>query len=112
MIEIIEKGNEKFIMICPTCGCKFSYSIDDFITGSISKTVKCPCCSQILYHIDRVKEYFPLTRDKTSEYEKLQEWLRRQLNSAGIVAVPYENTNPCNNCSFYREYIIHFQFFL
>jgi len=46
MKEIIEHGYTKFKGECFTCGCKFTYEIDD-LTGSC---VICPDCGHYVNH--------------------------------------------------------------
>ena len=47
MIKIIEHGTRK-IEECPTCGCKFSYEIEDLRMKPIRKEwiVNCPQCGK------------------------------------------------------------------
>lgn len=46
MIKIIKDGQKKFIGNCNTCGCQFSYEINDISHG----TVLCPCCGGYCTH--------------------------------------------------------------
>lgn len=46
MIKIIKDGQKEFIAKCPTCGCEFSYQLDDIGFGS----VVCPCCGRYVAH--------------------------------------------------------------
>lgn len=46
MIKIIKDGQKEFIAKCPTCGCEFSYQLDDIGLGS----VVCPCCGGYVVH--------------------------------------------------------------
>lgn len=47
MIKIIKDGQKKFVVKCHTCGCEFSYEINDVVLGS----VVCPCCGNYVAHI-------------------------------------------------------------
>ena len=47
MIEILEKGPQKFTAKCHHCGCLFSYELEDLTTG---EQVKCPQCSSFCTH--------------------------------------------------------------
>ena len=46
MIKIIKDGQKKFIGNCNTCGCQFSYELNDISLG----TVLCPCCGGYCAH--------------------------------------------------------------
>lgn len=41
MKEAIKISYERIYMNCPTCGCEFSYKVED--AGAIDKII-CPCC--------------------------------------------------------------------
>ena len=46
MIKIIKDGQKDFIAKCRTCGCEFSYQVNDITTG----LVVCPCCAGYVAH--------------------------------------------------------------
>ena len=46
MIKIIKDGQKEFVGKCQTCGCEFSYQLDDIGFGS----VVCPCCGRYVAH--------------------------------------------------------------
>ena len=46
MIKIIKNGQKDFIAKCQTCGCEFSYQVNDITTG----LVVCPCCAGYVAH--------------------------------------------------------------
>lgn len=48
MIKIIKDGQKEFIGNCVTCGCQFSYEINDIALNG----VRCPCCYHIVAHKD------------------------------------------------------------
>lgn len=43
-IKIIKQGVKEFHIICPYCGCEFTYENEDVHEGIVS----CPCCGAIL----------------------------------------------------------------
>lgn len=43
-IKIIKQGVKDFHIICPYCGCEFTYENEDVHEGIVS----CPCCGAIL----------------------------------------------------------------
>ena len=47
MKKIIKKGTKEFITNCPTCGCEFSYELEDIY---MSDKVSCPCCDNTCLH--------------------------------------------------------------
>lgn len=50
MIEIIERGPEKFVTTCRHCGTKFSYQLEDMRDNGYSPHVNCPVCKENCYH--------------------------------------------------------------
>lgn len=50
MIEIIEHGKDKFDAVCPRCGCKFTYQLEDLKTYMITEFVDCPDCGKRYNH--------------------------------------------------------------
>lgn len=57
MIKIIKEGKKEFNAVCPTCGCEFSYELNDLKKGVTYSTIKCPCCGDEIVHSDVGKEY-------------------------------------------------------
>ena len=51
MIEIIEKGPEKFFVTCQKCGVEFSYELEDLQNGLLLPYVRCPICGERCFHI-------------------------------------------------------------
>lgn len=73
MIKVIEPGDKEFICVCSTCGCKFSYTIDD-IQSSLGRII-CPECHHFNVHIC----------DKYQDYLKMLNHLNDISNTANIV---------------------------
>ena len=46
MIEVIKHGMTKFKTMCKDCGCEFTYTTNDFISGG----VHCPDCGKWCTH--------------------------------------------------------------
>lgn len=47
MIKVIKEGKKSFVATCPTCGCEFSYELEDI---TMSGYVYCPCCNESVTH--------------------------------------------------------------
>lgn len=116
MIKIIKEGKKEFNAVCTTCGCEFSYELNDLKKGIAYSTIKCPYCGDEIVHSDVGKEYAqgvfispenntngtapdPIKDNmvwETPEYKKLIETIKQQ---------PYyvdcnKQTSPCETCSF------------
>ena len=46
MIKIIKEGKKEFIATCRTCGCQFSYELNDIHISGVS----CPYCGHLVVH--------------------------------------------------------------
>ena len=69
MIEIIERGPEKFITTCQKCGTKFSYELKDLWNNLLTPHVKCPVCEEVCYHhISNVEKKEPETITAPNTY--------------------------------------------
>lgn len=57
MIKIIKEGKKEFNAVCPTCGCEFSYELNDLKRGITYSTIKCPCCGDDIVHSNSGREF-------------------------------------------------------
>lgn len=57
MINIIKHGDNKILqeytMVCPACGCTFTYNNEDISSYDTTDIVRCPECKEYCRHIDR-----------------------------------------------------------
>ena len=49
MIKIVQPGKEEFQNTCDTCGCVFSYGVED-LDSYLGNNVKCPFCGYYVAH--------------------------------------------------------------
>ena len=52
-MKILESGKKEFVVVCPTCGCKFSYTIEEFRSRWPLQYMLCPDCENSVYHPDQ-----------------------------------------------------------
>lgn len=121
MIKIIKEGKKEFKVVCPTCGCEFSYGLDDLKRGITYSTVKCPCCGDEIVHSDTGKEFAqgifvtprsntkgvtvdPSIKDnmvwETPENIELRKALEKQMKQPSYIDCN-KTVNPCETCSYY-----------
>ena len=60
MIKIIKEGPKTFTVVCPHCGTKFEYGLEDtsVIFGTGVYQVTCPVCSNSVKHFIDNAEFF------------------------------------------------------
>lgn len=110
MIKIIKEGIKEFTAACPTCGCEFSYGVEDLYMSISCRTVKCPCCRREIIHDevarisqnDQKKQALDNMTWKTPEYKEFQKALDKQLKQPSYVDCN-KPTNPCETCSYYQK---------
>lgn len=49
-MKIIKPGQKEFTAFCTTCGCVFSYTLDEYIAAYPRNYMTCPECGEDVYH--------------------------------------------------------------
>lgn len=115
MIKIIKKGKKEFTRTCLTCGCEFSYSLEDLTVTITRRTIKCPCCGKEITHDQDFQIYGQDSLGQMSapnvldnmvyeipEYKQLQKALEKQVKQPFYVECN-KSKSPCENCSYYLK---------
>lgn len=91
MIKIIKSGKKEFHAICPSCGCEFTYEMEDLsgkdYIGALDY-VKCPECGMPISHLMNNTTPTPKSIDiyyKDTTRDNMQ------------------SNNPCVNCNYIKK---------
>ena len=96
MIKIIKQGVKEFHMICPYCGCEFTYENEDVCNSEVI----CPCCLTNLPHKGVIGTV------NTNPF-LMPIWYNQQVAPDGykIKAGLDQPDNPCEGCPNNPKYL-------
>ena len=96
-IKVIKHGKEIFKVVCPICGCEFSYQTEDLKEDRFhNHYVECPDCKQIVSHeYESKNKSITLTNgSSTVDYKLSYKYLP---NTAWTTATSWPDCDTCPN---------------
>ena len=100
-ITVIKHGKETFKVVCPVCGCEFTYQAEDLETDMFGNHhVTCPDCHQPVSHDEPKKKGFPRPEEPIT-WDKVLEDYVFPLGPAPDVRLYGDYS--CEGCLYYEQ---------